>query len=351
MQLINKWLFLSLLVVLLSCDDQNKKSKSPFELTSKNLKSTYELGEDITFFIHSEPKTAFDSIEVFLNQQKIKAITQDNFSYVFENDKFGYQNFDFKIHFQDNLQSINYRIELVTNHIPQLLAYDLLNEFYHDNTAYTQGFEFYNSFLLESTGQFKASTLRKLNPKTGEVLMNKKLDDNFFGEGLTVLRDTIYQITWQNKTAILYDAKTLAEIKRLTYPKDIEGWGITNDGTHLYMTDGTEKIWKINPTNFEVVDYVNVYSRGQKIIYLNELEWIDGLIYANVYQSDNIIAINPTNGEVQSILNLSDLKTKINTAALDLNNDVLNGIAYHPINKTLFVTGKHWEKMFEIRLK
>lgn len=342
---------MSTLVLVSSCDFFKKDNKEPFEISTSTMKSSYVLNETITFDILATDHSKFDSVQVFLNQKMVEVIKTENYSYQFIDNKFGYQNFEFKIYFNDNIQTIDYRIELVTNKTPELLSYELINTYPHDNQAYTQGLEFYGDYLLESTGQLGKSTLRKVDYKTGNVLNKINLQPNFFGEGLTVLNDTIYQITWQNKTAILYDAKTFSEIKRLTYPKDVQGWGITNDGTYLYMTDGTEKIWKINPQTFEFLDYVNVYSRGQKIPYLNELEWINGYIYANVYQSDSIIVIDPKNGEVQSVINLNQLKSLIDFSSLDENNDVLNGIAFHPIKKTLFVTGKNWDKLFEIKLK
>ena len=170
------------------------------------------------------------------------------------------------------------------------------------------------------------------------------LEQQYFGEGITIMKDKIYQLTWKEKTGFIYNANTFKLEKTFTYDKDIEGWGMTNDGTHLYQTDGTEKIWKKNPATQKMIDYVNVYSGSSKIPSINELEWINGKIFCNVWQKDAIAIVNPTSGAVESILDLSGLRTKIESP----NAEVLNGIAYNPKTKTIFVTGKNWDKTFEI---
>ena len=206
---------------------------------------------------------------------------------------------------------------------------------------------FYNGVLYEGTGQRGESTLRKTNYKTGNIDLKIDLEPRFFGEGITFLNDKIYQLTWEETTAFVYDAKPLQKIKELPYAKKIEGWGLTNDGKYLYQSDGSEKIYKLNPEDLSVVDYVNVYSKDTKVKSLNELEWVDGKIYSNVYLKNAIVIINPTNGVVEGVVNLAELEGKTTPIA---ERDVLNGIAYNPATKTFFVTGKNWDKMFEIKI-
>jgi glutamine cyclotransferase len=153
-------------------------------------------------------------------------------------------------------------------------------------------------------------------------------------------------LTWQNKTGFIYNANTWKLEKTFTYEKDIEGWGITNDGKNIYQSDGTEKIWTMNPANQKMIDHINVYSADAKIKSINELEWINGKIYANIYQKDAIAVVNPATGAVEGILDFSALRKSIQFPQAE----VLNGIAYNPKTKTIFVTGKQWEKMFEIRV-
>ena len=151
-------------------------------------------------------------------------------------------------------------------------------------------------------------------------------------------------MSWQEKTGFIYDAKTLKLEKTFTYDKEIEGWGMTNDGKYIYQSDGTEKIWKVDPANQKHIDYINVYSGTSKIKALNELELINGKFFANVFQKDAIAIINPTSGAVEGILNMAELRKQLKFNSPD----VLNGIAYNPQTKTIFVTGKYWDKMFEI---
>ena len=239
---------------------------------------------------------------------------------------------------------------------PKELKYKIVNTYPHDSKAYTQGFEFYRDTLYEGTGNGEGkgtgtrgiSSLRKTNYKTGEVYKTVPLAQEYFGEGITILNNKVYQLTWLNNEGYVYNADTFEKIKTFKYFKQMQGWGLTNDGKHIYMSEGSEKIYILDPETLQEVDYINVYTKKSKIEALNELEWIDGKIWANVYGRDAIAVINPKNGAVEGIMNLSDLKTKI-TQHPDV--DVLNGIAYNPKTKTIFVTGKNWDKTFEIVLE
>lgn len=233
-----------------------------------------------------------------------------------------------------------------------MLKYKIINTYPHDIHAYTQGFEFHNDILFEGTGNGAGSgtgvrdtsSIRKTDYKTGKVLKKHILAQQYFGEGITILNNKLYQLTWQNNEGYVYDVETFEKIKTFKYFKDMEGWGLTNDGSKLYMSEGSEKIYILDPETLKEIDYINVYTQHAKIEALNELEWIDGKIWANVYGRDAIAIIN-IKGEVESIINLSDLRSKV-TQHPDL--DVLNGIAYNPKTKTIFVTGKNWDKTFEI---
>jgi glutamine cyclotransferase len=198
-----------------------------------------------------------------------------------------------------------------------------------------------------TTGLKGISSLRKTNYKTGEVYKKVEHPEEIFGEGITILNNKVYQLTWQNLIGFIYDADTFKEIKRFNYSKRIQGWGLCNNGKMLYQSDGTEKIYFLNPETLQIEGNINVYSGANKIKSVNELEWINGKIFGNIYQRDAIAIINPTNGAVEAVINLAELKKKV-TQHPDL--DVLNGIAYNSKTKTLFVTGKNWDKMFEIRI-
>jgi glutamine cyclotransferase len=242
---------------------------------------------------------------------------------------------------------------LVSNITPKLYEtkdYTILNTYDHDSNAYTQGLEFHKGILLEGTGQNGESTLRKTDYKTGTVSKSIPLSPDYFGEGITVFNGKIFQLTWKNKIGFIYNADTFVQEKTFNYFADIEGWGLTHNDKHLIMSDGTNKIYFLDPETQKMVRSINVYSDTNAIPDLNELEWIDGKIWANIYQKDAVVIINPENGAVEAVINFSELKTK-NKKELTDGDDVLNGIAYNPTTKTVFITGKNWDKMFEIKLK
>jgi glutaminyl-peptide cyclotransferase len=201
--------------------------------------------------------------------------------------------------------------------------------------------------LYESTGQYGESKLRKVDYKTGEVLQNVNLDKVYFGEGLTVLNDNIYQLTWQRGLGFVYDLNTLEKKSSFKYGQSKEGWGLCNDGKVIYKTDGTEKIWILNPETLVEERFIQAYTNKGKMSQINELEWINGKIYANRYQKDGVAIINPINGAIEGVIDFSPLKKKV-TQHQGL--DVLNGLAWNPETQTLFVTGKRWDKLFEVKI-
>jgi glutaminyl-peptide cyclotransferase len=319
-----------------------------FTINESKIKAQYTT-EDLLNLEVDNPKTQkIDSVVYTINDKKVgSSKSNSSFSFPLKNQKLGYQNIKATIHYDGATEMDSTRIEVISNLEPKILKFTLVNTYPHDIKAYTQGLEFYNGVLYEGTGQRGASTLRKTNFKTGAIDLKIDLEPRFFGEGITFLNDKIYQLTWEESTAFVYDAKTLKKVKELPYTKKIEGWGLTNDGKYLYQSDGSEKIYKLNPEDLSVVDYVNVYSKDTKVKQLNELEWVNGKIYSNVYYKNAIVIINPTNGVVEGVINLAALERKTTPIA---DRNVLNGIAYNPATKTFFVTGKNWDKMFEIKI-
>ncbi len=248
------------------------------------------------------------------------------------------------------LNNINKRVNftLLNDKAPKIYNYEIINEFSRGLDSYTQGLEFYQDTLYESLGRYGKSKLVKVDYKNGNKLKEYKLESNYFAEGITILNNKVYQLTWKEKVGFVYDVNTFKKIRTFEYNKSLEGWGICNDGTKLFKSDGTEKIWKLNTENQEEEDYIEIYTNKNKVVGLNELEWIDGKIYANRYLFDGIAIINPKNGGVEGVINLSSLKNKV-TQHDKL--DVINGIAYNKKRNSIFVTGKMWDKIFEIKIK
>ena len=228
---------------------------------------------------------------------------------------------------------------------PTFYTYEVVAEYPHLRTSYTQGLQFVDGEMWEGTGEYGRSQLLRTDIASGKVLQSKKLSKEEFGEGITVLGDKIYQLTWLNGKLHTYDKATLRHLATHTYKG--EGWGLTSDGEKLYMSDGTNYIRVLNPETLAQERRFGVTLRGESLQYLNELEWIDGKIWANVYTTEHIVIINPENGVVEGIINLSGILPQ---KERDYKTDVLNGIAYDKVTKRIFVTGKNWSKLFEIRV-
>ena len=228
-------------------------------------------------------------------------------------------------------------------YLPQYYTYEVINTYPHDENAFTQGLVFKNGSLYESTGLYGYSTLRRVELTTGVTLQMHSLPAEFFGEGLTLFDDRLIQLTWMSKTGFVYDKYSFEVLHEFSYPT--EGWGLTHNGSHLIMSDGTAKLHFLDPETFEEVRQIEVYGDGA-VTRLNELEYINGRIYANIWMEETIAIINPQTGYVEGWIDLSDLQ---NAEDQDPN-DVLNGIAYDKTADRLFVTGKRWSQLFEIQL-
>ncbi len=226
-----------------------------------------------------------------------------------------------------------------------LYTCEIVQTYPHDPDAFTQGLVFEDGILYEGTGLRGRSTIRKVALKTGGVLQRHELSDRFFGEGITIYEDKIIQLTWQANTGFVYEKDTFELIRDFTYAT--EGWGITHDGTHLIMSDGSATIYFWDPESLEEIGRIEVFDASGPVVRLNELEYIQGEIFANVWQTDYIARIDPETGRVTGWIDLTGL---LKPDALKQPVDVLNGIAYDSKNDRLFVTGKLWPELFEIKL-
>lgn len=214
----------------------------------------------------------------------------------------------------------------------------------HDPAAFTQGLVVHDGRLYEGTGQYGASTVRRVDLETGRVEQQRRLASNFFGEGITILGDRLYQLTWQNQVGIVYDVETFDVIETFTYRG--EGWGLTHDGELLIMSDGSATLKFLDPNGFAVVREIAVRDGGQPVTRLNELEYIDGEIWANVWYEDRIARISPADGAVVGWIEAGNLYPQSRRGR----DDVLNGIAYDAQARRLFLTGKNWPQLFEVEL-
>ena len=227
-------------------------------------------------------------------------------------------------------------------------AFTVVNEFPHDTSAFTQGLLYHDGHLYESTGVRGQSSLRKVALETGAVLQRRDLDAQFFGEGLTLFNGKLYQLTWTSRRGFIYDLESFDLLGEFSY--ETEGWGLTNDGERLIMSDGSHFLRFLDPESFEVLGQVPVFDGIQPISRLNELAYIDGQVFANVFRTDEIVIIDPATGALTGRIDLSALWERLPNSTRQNSEHVLNGIAHDDANGRLFVTGKRWPKLFEIEL-
>lgn len=336
-------------ILIASCGTSQKDKLSYFSFNTSSFKEQYQPNESISLEILNNEKKEVDSIIYYVNDVKVATKKGlEKVSFDLKNKKLGYQNLKALIYFEGDTVETTARVELVSSIEPKLLSYKIVNVFPHDTLSFTEGLEFIRDTLFESTGspEGRKAYFRKYDYKTGKVYKQVDLDEHYFGEGITMLNNKIFQLTWQSSVGFIYDLNTLKNIKTFTFDKQVEGWGLTNDGKYLYQSDGTEKIWKMDSTTLKMIDYINVYTSNSKIKRINELEWINGKIYCNIWTTDAIAIVNPTSGSVEAVLNLTDLRKQLQFPK----SEVLNGIAYNKKTGTIFVTGKNWDKMFEIKV-
>jgi len=222
-------------------------------------------------------------------------------------------------------------------------TYRVVKKYPHDPEAFTQGLVIHNGVLYEGTGLYGGSSIRVVEQETGEILRKVDLSQSFFGEGVTILDDKVYQVTWREQTGFVYDLELDGES---TFNIPNEGWGLTENGTHLILSDGTSTLSFIDPQTMKIVETVTVTYEGDEVTLINELEYIEGKVYANIWQTDNIAVIDPSTGNVVSWIDLTGLQNELDTTK---GIDVLNGIAYDRETGKIYVTGKHWPNLFEVQ--
>jgi len=239
-------------------------------------------------------------------------------------------------------------LKILNDKKPAIWKFDVAKEYNHRDSSYTQGLEFYKGELYEGTGDpsSQGNTLvAKVDQSSGKINKKVGLDATHFGEGITILNDTLYQLTWKNQKCLLYSAQDLSVLSN-EFKYNGEGWGLCNDGKYLIMSNGTEQLVFRNPRTFEIVKTIEATTHEGSISQLNELEYIDGKIYANVYLQDLIAVINPTSGAVEAIIQANEISVKYRGKG-----EVLNGIAYNSQTKELVITGKYWNKLLAVTIK
>ena len=333
------WILL-LSLLFLKCNGDLSKD---FKLTVLEKSKKYTPNDTLRFKLINKKNHPIDSVVYQLEGQKIDEL------HPLKNRTLGIYDLTASVYVSGRKSDYAEKITIVGLVKPKLYTYSIINEFPHDKTAYTQGLEFYRDTLYESTGLRGKSSLRKVDFKTGKVLQKIDLDKVYFGEGISILNNKLYQLTWQGEMGFQYKPDHLKMEQSFAYQDSKEGWGLCNDGQNLYKSDGTHQIWILDGNTQKEIGKIQVMTDKNALKKINELEWVEGKIYANTYQFKKEVGviINPQTGAVEGVIDFSGLKRKVEQVS---NLDVLNGIAYHPKRKTFFVTGKNWSKLFEVKI-
>ena len=334
-----KWIFLLTSMVFINFCENKKK---PINFTVLTNKKVFIPGDTLKISLKKNNHLEFDSISYFKDDKKINPIHEIG-------KKLGDKKITIKIFKNNNFRENSINIRVLSSSTPSLFTYKIINEYPHDINSYTQGLEFYDNRLFESTGLRGKSALKEIEFKTGKVIRNLSIDDSYFAEGITLYDKKIYQLTWQSKIGFIYDLESFELIDSFQYGNSSEGWGLCNDGNLIYKSDGTSKIWIIDPNSLEEIDFIQVTTNKSIISKINEMEWINGKIYANTYQfnKDIVLIIDPETGSVEGVVDFNGLKKNLENHPKI---DVLNGIAYNKNSKTIFMTGKNWNKLFELQI-
>ncbi|MFY0603563.1 MAG: glutaminyl-peptide cyclotransferase [Flavobacteriaceae bacterium] len=335
-------LFLLTITLLSSCD-------TPYLFTVETPKSI-TLGDSFTATMSENSNQPIDSVQFFVNGVPYAKVSENSFTANSNNLGIGKHTVKTLVFYPGKVKKLTNFVEVFSNITPVIYTYKIINTYPHDTKAYTQGLEYHNGFLYESTGKNGTSSIRKVALKTGKVLQKVDIDAKYFGEGMTIMDDKIHFLTWKANKGFVYDLKTLTQEKEFSYGKSLEGWGLTHNDTELIKSDGTNNIWFLDPETHQEKRKIQVYHHRGSVKDLNELELVNGEIYANYWKKPTIAIIDPASGAVKGLANLAGLQESVKkTQKLDIDG-VLNGIAFDAKNNRLFVTGKNWAKLFEIEL-
>ena len=340
-----------LLITFFSCSNKSEQSRKPVSaITVLPSKSNYVFGEKVTVNVSTKVKNGkIKDVKVYYENQLIKESAELDFSTEVTVNTLGNNNLKVIATKTDGVENTRtIPISAVSDIVPKKYTYQIINTFPHLTTSYTQGLEYYNGFLYEGTGEYGKSMLLKINLSTGNAVQSYRLNDIYFGEGITILNNKIYQITYLEQKGFVYNLADFAVIDSFQYASK-EGWGLTNDGTNLIMSDGTNVLTWINPNDFSIIKTVKVVNNIGAVYNINELEYIDGKILANIYTTELIVEIDAETGKVLSEINLYGILNMYKNPSDVV--DYMNGIAYDKTNDRLFITGKWWPRLFEIKLK
>lgn len=341
-------LFLIAFVGIAACSTKTSTQRKP--VTNIQISPANRVivqGNDFTVKLQSRyTKPEIKTIDIYLNDSLVVTSNKSDFDYTFNTKELIPGQYIIRTVAKNtkNQSGTNVsKIAIVSGTIPQQLSYTIKGTLEHNKSNYTQGFEFYEDILYEGTGNYSESQLFAYQIPDMKVLRTHKIDNRYFGEGITILNNKLYQLTYKAQKGFIYNVETFEPIGEFSFQSK-EGWGLTNNGNFLIMSDGTSKISFLDPLNFNVVKTIEVSHPGGFVKHLNELEYVDGYIYANIWPGETIVKFNAETGNVIAFIDMRGLLSNFNTGRID----VLNGIAWHKTEEVFYVTGKWWPKVFKL---
>ena len=342
---------ISLLVTFFSCSNKPKRSRKPVStLTILPEAKNYIYNNNVSVRVETKLRNGdLDNVKLFYEGELLKESNELDFtvSNVILN-KLGKNTLSVTATKTDDVNnSRTVTFNVVSDITPKKYSYITRKDYPHNRKFYTQGLEFHNGYIYEGTGEQGSSGLFKVNLNTGNTILQHLLDDKYFGEGITILNDKIYQLTYRAQKGFVYNLSNFAVIDSFTF-KSKEGWGLTNDGKHLIMSNGTHELTWLDPSDFSEIKTIQVANHRGTINFINELEYINETIYANIYTTNLIVQIDPETGKVLSEIDLEGILNMYTNPNDTI--DYLNGIAYDKEGDRIFVTGKWWPRLFEIDL-
>lgn len=345
-----KSFFLLALILSLSISAcQTKPVRKPVtNIEVINANKLIKHGEIITVKINTKLfNSSLKKTSIYLNNELIHTSNQESFQFEISTSELlpgKYVIKSISINQKDIEGLSNKSISIVSDIVPENLKYKVVDVLEHNSSYFTQGFEFYNNLLYESTGDYGTSHIFAYHPQNGKIINSLKIDNQYFGEGITILNNKIYQLTYKSKIAFIYDLDSFKKIGEFSF-SSAEGWGLTNDGKFLIMSDGTSKITYLDPNDFSIVKSLEISNHQGWVDLINELEYVDGFIYANIWTKDLIIKFDTSNGKIVSQINMKGLHSNLSTERID----VLNGIAWNTYDKSFYLTGKFWPKIYRVQ--
>lgn len=343
------FIILSVFISSFSCSNRANRSRKPaVRISIESIHKKITSGDDITIGISVKLKDGeLKETKIFVDSVLITSGKNVEFTFTlhkFEN--IGKHTIKAEAVKTDGVEGIYFKtFEVLSDIVPEKYGYELVQSYPHNEKSFTEGLEIHNGFLYESTGENGKSTLFKTNLKTGKTVQSVKLADRYFGEGITIFNNRIFQLTYKTQVGFVYELETMAVVDSFHF-ESTEGWGMTHDEQNLIMSDGTNILTYINPTTYKPVKKLQVYDDKNPLLNLNELEYYEGFIYANVWTTNLIVKIDPKTGKVLSKIDLDGILIMSNS---NKQVDVLNGIAIDQETKKMYVTGKLYPRIFEIK--